>query len=46
MKARIDKKQSVDADPISTNHPNFDFELWIKQVRPQLLASVQKRGVR
>lgn len=21
----------------------FDFELWAKQVRPQLLASVQKR---
>jgi len=46
MKTRIENKQESPADSIHTNQPEFNFELWVKQVRPQLLASVQKRGIR
>mgnify|MGYP001770987785 CR=1 FL=1 len=27
----------------SPNSPSFNFELWAKQLRPQLLASLHKR---
>ena len=46
MKNRIEKSQNKSAESIRSNQSEFDFELWAKQVRPQLLASVQKRGVR
>lgn len=25
-------------------HNSFDFDLWVKQVKPQLLAALKKRG--
>jgi len=46
MKTPIEKKQDTQVDALNSNQPNFNFELWAKQVRPQLLASVQKRGIR
>ena len=46
MKTRIETKQEHLTDSIAINQADFNFELWAKQVRPQLLASVQKRGMR
>lgn len=45
MKTHIDAKQDKTAETIA-EQPDFNFELWAKQVRPQLLASLQKRGVK
>lgn len=25
-------------------HNSFDFDLWVKQVKPQMLAALKKRG--
>lgn len=46
MKTRIENKQEKTTDVTHSNSSEFNFELWAKQVRPQLLASVQKRGMR
>lgn len=46
MKTPIEKKQETQTDALNTHQPTFNFEVWAKQVRPQLLASVQKRGMR
>lgn len=45
MKTHIDAKQDQTAADCH-QQTEFNFELWAKQVRPQLLASVQKRGVK
>jgi hypothetical protein len=45
-------KQKADRDPIQPiqsiggHASDFNFEQWAKQVRPRLLASLQKRGMR
>lgn len=39
-------KQNQSSEPTRPNSNEFNFELWAKQVRPQLLASLQKRGNR
>ncbi len=41
-------KQAQVTTTIAGNTPlnEFNFELWVKQVKPQLLASLQKRGMR
>jgi hypothetical protein len=45
MKTPIEPSQvKLDSPATSTNSTSFDFEGWAKQVRPQLIASVQKRG--
>lgn len=46
MKAGIEHNNDKAANAIGANQADFNFELWVKQVRPQLLASVQKRGVK
>lgn len=46
MKAPIEKKPDNAMDSLNASQSAFNFELWAKQVRPQLLASVQKRGVK
>lgn len=46
MKSSIERKQGKSGEQGSGEQPEFDFELWAKQVRPQLLASLQKRGIR
>lgn len=46
MKTRIEKNQDNSTEMANANQAEFNFELWAKQVRPQLLASVQKRGMR
>jgi hypothetical protein len=38
------KLQTQTANSSSSNHAGFDFELWAKEVRPQLLAALQKKG--
>lgn len=46
MKSDV-KKESNKAPESATGHnPEFNFDLWAKQVRPQLLAALQKRGGR
>ncbi|EKQ67379.1 hypothetical protein OsccyDRAFT_3641 [Leptolyngbyaceae cyanobacterium JSC-12] len=46
MKTHIETKQGKSGEQSASEQPEFDFELWARQVRPQLLASVQKRGVK
>ncbi|MDX2242641.1 MAG: hypothetical protein NW224_18290 [Leptolyngbyaceae cyanobacterium bins.302] len=46
MKTRIEKSQDKSTEMTKASQTEFNFELWAKQVRPQLLASVQKRGMR
>lgn len=46
MKTHVDKNQGKSPEQLNSNTADFNFELWAKQVRPQLLASVQKRGTR
>lgn len=38
--------KSQDQSTESSGMENFNFEQWAKQVRPLLLAAVQKRGSR
>ncbi len=37
---QLDRASRVENSP---NSPSFNFELWAKQLRPQLLASLNKR---
>jgi hypothetical protein len=46
MKLHTEKKQGKLDETLSHGQPEFNFELWARQVRPQLLASIQKRGIR
>ncbi len=46
MKSSVDNNQLETTTKQGTGHAEFNFDLWAKQVRPQLLASVQKRGMR
>lgn len=46
MKPHAEKKQGKSDETLNHNQPEFNFELWARQVRPQLLASIQKRGMR
>lgn len=43
MKGKSNKEQTPSTESI-TSMDDFNFELWARQVRPQLLASLQKRG--
>ncbi len=46
MKTQVDKNQENSSQKVGSNSSEFNFEQWAQQVRPQLLASVQKRGAR
>lgn len=46
MKTQAEKQHGKATESASNGQSEFNFELWAKQVRPQLLASVQKRGAR
>jgi hypothetical protein len=46
MKGKAENEQNKAAESVSSNTNEFNFDLWAKQVRPQLLASLHKRGVR
>lgn len=46
MKSKAEHEQSKAAESVSSNPNEFNFDLWAKQVRPQLLASLHKRGAR
>ena len=46
MTTKVKQGQDNTTAPANILLSEFNFELWIKQVRPQLLASLQKRGVR
>jgi hypothetical protein len=45
MKNDLAKKQEKPAS-VHKNLDEFDFDSWAKQVRPQLLASLQKNSVK
>jgi len=40
------EKKQASSDASNNSEIELDFEQWVKQVRPLLLASVQKRGSR
>lgn len=44
MKRKADKQETKSIEPTTPNMSEFDFEQWARQVRPQLLASLQRRG--
>jgi hypothetical protein len=45
MNKQVEKTSQGQSDTLSySNEQTFDFEQWVKQVRPQLIASLQKRG--
>ncbi|WP_181357338.1 hypothetical protein [Stenomitos frigidus] len=46
MKNKAETEQNKAAESMSSNANGFNFDLWAKQVRPQLLASLHKRGAR
>ena len=46
MKTKADNEQNKTAEPINSNTNEFNFDVWAKQVRPQLLASLSKRNAR
>ncbi len=46
MKPHSEKKQGKSDETLNNGQSEFNFELWARQVRPQLLASIQKRGMR
>jgi hypothetical protein len=46
MKSKAENEQKKTAEPVGSNANEFNFDLWAKQVRPQLLASLHKRGAR
>lgn len=45
MKTQTETKQAS-SDTSNNSEIELNFEQWVKQVRPLLLASVQKRGSR
>lgn len=46
MKNNAENQSIKSSESAGTNAHEFDFDLWAKQVRSQLLASLHKRGVR
>ncbi len=44
MKTKAGKDQNTAEQSAGSNGQEFNFELWAKQVRPLLLASLSKRG--
>ena len=44
MKNKADNEQNKTAESINSNASEFNFDVWARQVRPQLLASLNKRG--
>jgi hypothetical protein len=46
MKSNMESGQGKSGEQSVNYQPEFNFELWAKQVRPQLLASLQKRGMK
>ena len=46
MKNKAENEQSKAVESSKNNPNEFDFDLWVRQVRPQLLASLHKRGAR
>ncbi|MCL6435543.1 MAG: hypothetical protein K6T90_15285 [Leptolyngbyaceae cyanobacterium HOT.MB2.61] len=46
MKTKAGKDQNASDQSTDSSGQEFNFELWAKQVRPLLLASLNKRGNR
>jgi|GEM_PF-1200236 len=46
MKRKMENEQNNSAASVGGNPTEFNFDQWVKQVRPQLLASLHKRGIR
>jgi hypothetical protein len=40
------EQQKVPTAKLNATHAEFDFDLWAAQVRRQMMATLQKRGVR
>jgi hypothetical protein len=46
METQVETTPKKSDELVLSPQTTFNFEVWIKHVRPQLLASVQKRGVK
>jgi len=46
METEMRKEQDKSSESANINDQKFNFEVWAKQVRPLLLASLNKRGNR
>ncbi len=46
MKTEMRKEQDKPSESTNNSGQGFNFEVWAKQVRPLLLASLNKRGNR
>jgi hypothetical protein len=46
MKPKLDKDHPQSAVLINHCHQEFNFDQWIRQLKPQLIASLQRRGCR
>jgi hypothetical protein len=44
MATKLENQSQSPSDPPNANLCGFNFEQWAREVRPQLLASLQKRG--
>lgn len=44
MKSKVNQEQNQSTESASASMDDFNFEQWARLVRPQLLASLQKRG--
>ena len=40
------KLEKLIKTPVSGNNDSFNFELWARAVRPQLLAALQKKATK
>lgn len=46
MASKGESKETQQTELSRSTSSEFNFELWARQVRPQLLAALQKRGAR
>lgn len=46
MNAEPGKERRKTVDSVNHSYQEFNFDQWAKQVRPQLLASVHKKGMK
>ncbi len=44
LNTKSHKKQSSFVGSEALNRSDFNFELWVKQVKPQMLAALQRRS--
>ena len=46
MNPNLDKDHEQSVTSVSHSQQEFNFDQWVRQVKPQLIASLQRRGCR